>query len=80
MSDARRKAWETRRAKYGASGHAGSYRMSSIVEVDPIGKRALAFVLRLYEQGELSEGQCCKALQLDRVSFREMVDDAAEGR
>lgn len=84
------KAWETRRARYGAAGHAGPYRTGGALHVsdnyrklvldavaDDLGSRALALVLRLYAEGALSEGQCAKALQIDRVSFRALVDDGA---
>lgn len=67
----RARAWATRRAKYGEHGHAGGYRRPA----DPIGRRALALVVSLHLQEALSEGQCCAALNLDRVSFREIVDD-----
>ena len=81
IPDPRRlRAWETRRSKYGPRGHSGPYR----VFVDAVGERrpsqrdtavrALAFILDLHAKGELSEGQCCKALGLDRVSFRELAD------
>lgn len=72
----RLKAWETRRAKYGTAGHSGPYR-TAVSFADDLGSRALAFVLRLHAQGELSEGQCAKALELDRVSFRALVDERA---
>lgn len=67
----RDRAWATRREKYGEHGHAGSYRRP----VDPVGRKALALVVSLHLQETLSEGQCCAALNLDRVSFRQIVDD-----
>ncbi len=70
MISARAKAWQTRRAKYGDRGHAGAYRRPT----DSLGRRALALVIRLHHEETLSEGQCCKALDLDRVAFRELVD------
>ena len=74
LSEARAKAWATRRAKYGARGHAGSY---ARLRIDFIARRALALVLRLHEDATLSEGQCCKALGLDRVAFRRLCDELA---
>jgi hypothetical protein len=71
-AEARAKAWATRREKYGERGHSGSYRRAS----HPLETRALRLVLRLHEEGTLSEGQCCKALDLDRVDFRALVDAA----
>lgn len=38
------------------------------------GMRALSLLVRLYCEGTLSEGQCCKALAIDRVEFRTLVD------
>jgi hypothetical protein len=67
----RARAWATRREKYGEHGHAGSYRRPA----DPIGRRALATVISLHLQETLSEGQCCAALNIDRVSFRAICDD-----
>lgn len=72
MSEARAKAWETRRAKYGPRGHDGYHRRPA----RSLELRALKLIVRLHEEGTLSEGQCCKALDLDRVDFREMVDAA----
>jgi hypothetical protein len=72
METARAKAWETRRQTYGPRGHAGSYQRPP----DQLGRRALALVFRLHDEAALSEGQCCKALGLDRVSFRIMCDAA----
>lgn len=73
--ESRKRAWETRRAKYGPAGHAGTYRTCGSRVVNDLGRRALAFVLQLYANGELSEGQCAKALRIDRVSFRVLVDE-----
>ena len=71
METAREKAWKTRREKYGSAGHSGSYsRFPNATE-----RRALALVILLHAEGTLSEGQCCKALGLDRVEFRKMCDE-----
>jgi len=70
MHDEYGRAWETRRAKYGDRGHNGAY----IRPASALGRRALALVMRLHDEGTLSEGQCCKALDLDRVEFRIMRD------
>lgn len=70
MDKAREKAWETRRQKYGSRGHAGSYsRPPSGLE-----RSALAMIVRLHEEGTLSEGQCCRGLNLERVEFRKLCD------
>lgn len=57
---------------YGPRGHAGSYARPA----HSLGLRALRLVLRLYAEEVLSEGQCCKALDLDRVEFRALADAA----
>lgn len=69
---ARAKAWETRRAKYGPRGHDGYFNRPS----HPLGLRALRLVIRLHNEGTLSEGQCCKALDIDRVEWRAICDAA----
>lgn len=71
MSEAREKAWETRRAKYGPRGHSGSY---SRWQIEPLGRFALNLVIHLHREATLSEGQCCKALNIERVAFRRLVD------
>lgn len=71
---ARERAWNTRRKRYGQSGHAAAYRSGASV-VPSIYRAALSLVIRLYRDGTLSEGQCCKALAVDRVTFRGIVDD-----
>jgi hypothetical protein len=43
-----------------------------------LGDRALALVLRLHREGILSEGQCCRELDLDRVTFRILADAVHE--
>jgi len=73
LTQARAAAWKTRREKYGPAGHGSSY---SRWTRDPLGARALALVIQLHREAFLSEAQCCIALGLDRVTFREMVDDA----
>jgi hypothetical protein len=74
MSGASEARWKTRREKYGPCGHGGSYARWTR---DPLGVRALALVIQLHREEVLSEGQCCDALDIDRVSFRELVDGAA---
>ena len=77
-SDARALAWATRREKYGTRGHSGSYRRGAY-RVDLTGARALGLVIRLHREGTLSEGQCCTALNMDRIDFRHMVDGWDDG-
>jgi len=70
LSEVRARAWKTRREKYGPAGHAGSYRRAE----SHLGQRALELVVRLHREALLSEGQCCRALRLDRISFRMLCD------
>ncbi len=72
LSAIRARAWETRRARYGQRGHAGSYSRSAAE------RGALGLVIRLLNEGVLSEGQVCRATQLDRVTVRAMADAAGE--
>lgn len=71
VSETRRRAWETRRQKYGASGHAGAY-------TRPCARcRSMqALIVRLHREGVLSEGRAAKATGLDRVELRRLADDA----
>jgi hypothetical protein len=71
-TEARRKAWVSRRAKYGPRGHAGTYTRTALE------RRALRLIVRLHLEGTLSEGQCCKALAMDRVTFRCVRDCLAQ--
>ncbi len=71
-SEVRRRSWETRRAKYGERGHAGSYARHRNYH----GRRALAWIIQMHRDAVLSEGQCCTALDMDRVNFRRLVDEA----
>ena len=73
VTETRRKAWETRRQKYGPSGHAGSYDR-------PCSRcRAMtALLIDLHASEVLSEGQVAKATGLDRVQIRALADRDAE--
>lgn len=73
MNPARDQAWKTRRAKYGPRGHGSSYSRGHRGQ-DRLGTLALKMLVRLHEEGTLSEGQCCKALDLDRVEWRAICD------
>lgn len=74
MHEARMKAWATRRHRYGPRGHAGSYSRGFALG-SVLARRAIALVVKLHREEVLSEGQCCKALDLDRVQFRVMCDE-----
>lgn len=70
---ARSKAWNTRRAKYGPSGHGRSYRCGPTITRHNDG--ALRLVIELLNEGVLSEGQVCQATGIDRVDVRRMADE-----
>lgn len=68
----RKRAWETRRAKYGPRGHGGGYGRG------PGERGALRLVILMMNEGLLSEGQVSKATGLDRVTIRMLADDALQ--
>ena len=69
---ARHRAWQTRRAKYGERGHAGSYsRASRSCHCE----RMAALLIRLHREGVLSEGQVARATGLHRVEIRRRADE-----
>lgn len=71
QSDARKRGWETRRKKYGSTGHAcGAYGHGGDQVVS-----MHALLIRLHEEGVLSEGQVAKATGLHRVTVRKMADE-----
>lgn len=74
LSEVRARAWVTRRGRYGARGHAGSYSRSAAE------RGALGLVIKLMKEGVLSEGQVCRSTRLDRVTVRAMADAAMEAR
>lgn len=76
QTTARAKAWETRRRLYGPAGHQGV----GAAYLRPRSRReglALRLIARLHTEAVLSEGQCCKALDMDRIEFRVMCDTFA---
>lgn len=76
---ARANAWETRRKKYGPTGHRGSYARPSGPPINhvllPDSHGMLRLLVRLLRDGALSEGQVAKATKLDRVTVRMLVDE-----
>jgi len=71
LSAVRRTAWATRREKYGPSGHSGSYarRCNDC-------RRMADVIVRLHNEGVLSEGQAARALGVGRVELRVLADAA----
>lgn len=73
LAAVRKRAWETRREKYGPRGHRGTYSRS--VERASI-HGMLALIIRLHNEGTLTEGQVARATGLDRISIRDLADAA----
>lgn len=73
-SDARARAWATRRAQYGPRGHSGAYTRWAPLR-ESLMRRALKLIVKLHLDGTLSEGQACRALNVGRVEWRTLVDD-----
>lgn len=71
ISEIRKTAWATRRAKYGAHGHSGTYSRFTLAER----KRMTGFIIRLHAEGTISEGQAAKATGLDRVEVRRLREE-----
>ena len=70
ISDIRKRAWTTRRAKYGPQGHGGSYRRLHLNR-----DAMLALIIRLHNEAVLSEGQVARATGLDRLTIRKLEDE-----
>lgn len=81
VGDIRKRAWQTRRQKYGQRGHSGVYCPARMVYTARWNERLNSMtdaLIRLYREGVLSEGQASKATGLDRVSCRELAIQQAE--
>lgn len=70
---ARKRAWETRRAKYGSRGHGSNYGRpcATCATLKPL-------IVRLHNEGILTEGQAAKALCIGRIQFRVFADELAK--
>jgi hypothetical protein len=75
LSEVRKRAWATRRQKYGPRGHGGSY---SRVRVTANQEGMLNLLIRLHLNAQVSEGQLSKAIGLHRVDVRRIVDEYRE--
>lgn len=73
ISDVRKAAWATRRAKYGQRGHKGAYDRPSRSRYDAM----LRTILELHAEAVLSEGQVAQLTGLDRVEIRRLVEPLA---
>lgn len=73
MDPAKVTAWKTRRERYGQSGHSGSYRCG--LTRDRKADGALRLIVRLHQEGVLSEGQVSSALGISRIEVRKLSDE-----
>ena len=74
LKEARRKAWETRRAKYGAKGHNGYWKRN----IQPWSGRIQRMedaLIRLYGEAILSEGQVSSITGLGRIECRRRAQE-----
>lgn len=71
VSEIRKRAWATRRERYGQYGHAGSYSRGS----GPSNSKMLALLVRLHVEGAVSEGQMAEATDLHRIEIRRLADE-----
>lgn len=78
VSDMRRRAWVTRRAKYGERGHNGSHLRSGGSKCQHCA-RLIDAIVRLHIDGILSKGQAAKATGLHRIDLRERADAIING-
>ena len=76
IANVRKRAWETRRKKYGARGHSGAYGAFRPIYTMPWHSRMRTMqnaLIWLYRGGVISEGQTMKMTGLDRISVRELA-------
>jgi hypothetical protein len=73
IGEIRKRAWKTRREKYGNVGHNGSYTRSPGPCADC--DRMRGWLVRLHAEGVLSEGQAAKATGMYRIDLREAADN-----
>lgn len=73
ISEKRKRAWQTRRQKYGQHGHNGTYTRNPGPCTDC--ERMRAYLVRLHAEGVLSEGQAAKATGMYRVDLRAAADE-----
>jgi hypothetical protein len=69
LSEVRKKAWESRRAKYGQGGHRG-YRKRLNVE------GMIALIIKLHKEEVLTEGQAARATGMHRIEIRKRVQES----
>lgn len=70
LSEIRKRAWKTRRKKYGQRGHAGTYSRHDCCRCAEM----RAMLIKLHNEGVVSEGQVSKATGLGRIQVRYLAD------
>ncbi len=75
ITEARQRGWETRRAKYGKSGHAGIYERGPQWHTVKDEKRLARLIAVCLNDGLLSEGQVAKIIEADRIDVRKRCDE-----
>jgi hypothetical protein len=75
MSDARKRAWQTRRAKYGSRGHSGAYLRFKRGDCNTNCSAMRDLIVRLHNDGVLSEGQAARATGMHRIDLRIRADE-----
>jgi hypothetical protein len=75
LAEVRKRAWATRREKYGKRGHCGIYTTHGRCGGC---NRMAALIVRLHNEGVLTEGQAAKAIGIGRVALRIRADAAAQ--
>lgn len=77
LSAVRRRAWATRRAKYGKFGHRGSYRCGCGRDADYAAAHSdmILLIVKLHIEGVISEGQASKAMHIGRIDLRKKADE-----
>jgi len=79
MSDARKRAWVTRRERYGPRGNRGTYHRGTTNSDAVLQRRRLArLVAVVHAHDLLTEGQLARVLGVGRVEVRELEDDGRD--
>jgi hypothetical protein len=76
IANVRKRAWKTRREKYGERGHSGAYGAARPIYTARWNERLQTMqdaLIKLYREGVLSEGQVSNACGLDRVTCRDLA-------
>lgn len=78
LTEVRARAWQTRRTKYGPKGHNSSFTRSAV----PCARcRSMeALIVRLHNEGILTEGQAAKATGLYRIELRALADKQGDSQ